>query len=360
MKRIMKRRLILVLLVFVLFLMHGRNQTTSGDGALLEFINSFFFSNLPNSRAMGASGVHPSAAKSRVLIDEGLTASGIAGRLLFIPATGPDGYHQGSPEDEPCRGFDERQFRHVLTRNMAVMETEVTRQMWADLKHQQPTLPDDPTYLLRGAGATNPIQHATWYEVVLFANLLSIQGGLPQCYFTTQSKTHPIDANNYQDGAYYCDFSALGYRLPAEGEWEYVARAGTMTPFWAKEDGYNPLSCSSCAGRLPALRTAAIFCNSDSGGTRPAGTTSPNPWNIKDVSGNVEEWCWDWYRAEYPKGAVTDYHGPSNGIYRVTRGGSWLWSARACRSASRMSARPSNRGSGSIGFRLVRTLPYSK
>ena len=71
------------------------------------------------------------------------------------------------------------------------------------------------------------------------------------------------------------------------------------------------------------------------------------------MSGNVSEWCSDWYGA-YPSGSVTDPNGPSGGSYRVGRGGSWLLSARLCRAAYRVRSSPEFRF-GSLGLRLART-----
>ena len=105
--------------------------------------------------------------------------------------TGPSGFVQGSTTDEPCRSTAETQFTHVLTRDLAVMETEITRQMWADLKAVQPTLPIDPTNTSYGSGMTNPVQNPTWYETVLFANLLSVRNGLTRCYYKDVAFTDP-------------------------------------------------------------------------------------------------------------------------------------------------------------------------
>ncbi len=199
----------------------------------------------------------------------------IAGVLRFVPA---GTFTQGSPADEPCRQSDETQFSHTLTRNLAVMETEVTRQMWADLLAAQPTLPADPTDTTYGAGMSNPVQNNTWYEAVLFANLLSFQQGLTRCYYTDAGFTTPIDATNYTAGNYHCDFAATGYRLLTEGEWEYCCRAGTTTPFWIAEPNYNSGNCSSCtSGLFPNLESVAVFCANEPGSTVEVATKLSNP-----------------------------------------------------------------------------------
>ena len=280
----------------------------------------------------------------------------VIGNMRYIPATGPGGFLQGSPQDEPCNWRDEYpQFTHILTRSIAVMETEVTRQMWWDLQSLQPDLPDDPTNELYGADANNPVQRNTWYEAVLFANLLSLTNGYTRCYYTDSSYTSPVDHTNYTTEPLYCNFDANGYRLPTEGEWEYFTRAGTTGPFSCEEANYKDYTCGSpycVSGEFPVLQEYAIFCANDNGASEPVGSKLSNPWNLKDVYGNVLEWCWDW-RSDYPTNTVTDYAGPETGSVRVNRGGSWGNAACYCRSAYRYTDTPSTRWHY-LGFRLLR------
>jgi len=276
----------------------------------------------------------------------------IVGVLRFVPA---GTFTQGSPADEPCRQSDETQFSHTLTRNLAVMETEVTRQMWADLRAAQPTLPADPTDTTYGAGMSNPVQNNTWYEAVLFANLLSLQQGLTRCYYTDAGFTTPIDATNYTAGDYHCDFDATGYRLLTEGEWEYCCRAGTTTPFWIAEPNYNSGNCSSCtSGLFPNLESVAVFCANEPGSTVEVATKLSNPWGLYDTHGNVFEWCWDWHDT-YPTGSATDHPGAGSGSSRVNRGSAWNGLTWGCRSAYRSKRTPGYR-SYNLGFRLARTV----
>jgi len=262
-------------------------------------------------------------------------------------------FTQGSPSDEPCRVSDEDQFNHILTRNLAVMETEVTQGMWEALDAVQSDLPDNPSSF---SGSDRPVEQVTWYEAVLFANLLSVQQGFTRCYYTDEAMTTPIDASNYNDNdTMYCHFNADGYRLPTEGEWEYFCRAGTTGPFWVNELNYDSGNCDLCTGGLlPYLEQAAVFCANDPGGTAVVGGKDENPWGLRDVHGNVWEWCWDWYDSDYPTGSMTDYAGPGSGSDRVGRGGSWLNGALSCRSANRIYVSPDSRGNN-LGFRLLRS-----
>ena len=136
----------------------------------------------------------------------------------------------------------------------------------------------------------------------------------------------------------------LGYRLPTEAEWEYACRAGSITPF----NTGNNLSTSQANydGNYPYNNNAkGIYLEK----TKEVGSFAPNAWGLYDMHGNVWEWCGDWYD-EYPSAAQTNPTGPSEGSFRVDRGGSWGGDAFDCRAASRYS--PVHRNI-SIGFRLV-------
>lgn len=276
----------------------------------------------------------------------------IAGIMRFVPATGPEGFLQGSPASEPGRKADETQFTHILARNIAVMETEVTRTMWSALQSVQPRIGNDPTDTSYGSGATNPVQQVYWGYAVIFANLLSIQNGLVPCYYTDSAKNVVIGRDTNSLSSIYCDFTANGYRLPTEGEWEYFARAGTAIPFSIDEPDYNAGNSTACNVTLhPELAKVAIYCGTRSN-TRNVGSKLPNPWNLKDIHGNVSEWCWDTY-GEYPAGTVTDYQGTAPGNDRVHRGGGFQSKPVGCRSANREHYYSRDQH---IGFRLVRTL----
>lgn len=129
------------------------------------------------------------------------------------------------------------------------------------------------------------------------------------------------------------------YRLPTEAEWEYACRAGTHTPFWMG-DG------------LPGEyhRNQRVARDFDSI-PLSAGITPPNPFGLYDMHGNVEEWCLDWYAA-YPPDECTDPCGPTEGEFRVTRGGSHHTPERYLRSRNRSAMLPDDKHS-QTGFRVV-------
>lgn len=290
------------------------------------------------------------------------TTDSIVGNLRYIPA---GTFTQGSPDTEVGRmkyflggtySDEGPQFQHTLTKNMAVMETEVTRRMWADLRTAQSSLPADPTETYHGSGMNNPVQKVTWYEAVLFANLMSQQQGLERVYYADSAYGVPITSSNYQTDSVYVKWSANGYRLPTEGEWEYFTRGGTTGPFWVAEPLYNASTSDGCTvGALPALEGVAWFCANAGNTTHAAGSKVANPWRLKDVHGNVREWCWDWYYSHYPSTKQTDYRGPTSGLGRVFRGGSWECNPQFMRLAGREYTLPGGYGED-LGFRLLRSV----
>jgi len=137
------------------------------------------------------------------------------------------------------------------------------------------------------------------------------------------------------------------YRLPTEAEWEYACRAETTTRFYWGDDA-DDREIGDYAWYYGNLVRTKI-------GTKPVGQKKPNAWGLYDMSGNVYEWCQDWYADKYPLERQIDPTGPKSGSDRVARGGCWDGSASYCRSADRGRLSPSDRGSR-VGFRLVRTM----
>ncbi|MGB3975176.1 MAG: SUMF1/EgtB/PvdO family nonheme iron enzyme [bacterium] len=275
----------------------------------------------------------------------------IVSEMVFIP---PGTYMRGSPDDEPCRFANEIRRQISLTRGFYMMQTEVTRRMWADLKSVQPDLPDDPSATAFSPTMDHPVQNVTWFDAVLFANLMSLQEGYRQCYYLDQVFMTPLDATNYTSNSVYCDFNANGYRLPTDAEWEYACRAGSVGPFSCSDPDFTDLTCQSCVpGTHPELERHCVYCANNWNGPEVVGSKYPNMWGLYDMHGNVFEWCWDWYTVN-PSRPFVDPTGPETGIHRVERGGSWSVYAQNCRSAIRSKNTPYNRDNNR-GFRLVRS-----
>jgi formylglycine-generating enzyme required for sulfatase activity len=213
---------------------------------------------------------------------------------------------------------DERPVHSVTVRSLYLGKYEVTQKEWVEVMGSNPS---------SFKGNNLPVETVSWYEAVEYCNTLSLQVGLTPAY---QGSGDSIT----------CDFSANGYRLPTEAEWEYAAKGGNKDLMVFEYSGGNN------AGAV------AWYSDNSGGRTHPVGTKQANSLGLYDMSGNVWEWCWDWF-GSYGSGNQTDPAGASSGTNRVERGGSWFNTAGYVRSAYRYSVTPSARHNN-LGFRLVR------
>ena len=147
----------------------------------------------------------------------------------------------------------------------------------------------------------HPVIHVSWNDATAYCNWLSEQKGLEKVYRISGDTVTP-------------NWKANGYRLPTEAEWEYAARSRGGTDKWAGTSNTDNLSqyANGSGSADGYAKTASI------------GSFSPNSLGLYDMSGNVWEWCWDWYASDYyKKSPNTDPKGSNEGAYRVIRGGSW-------------------------------------
>jgi formylglycine-generating enzyme required for sulfatase activity len=249
--------------------------------------------------------------------------------MVLIPAGSfqmGDSFSEGESNERPV---------HTVTVSAFYMDThEVTKALWDEVAswaaaHGYDIGPGSA----QGTGPAHPVTYVIWYEAVKWANARSEREGLTPCY--------TLSGSVYRTGesAPNCNWSANGYRLPTEAEWEKAARgglSGRRYP-WGDAIDCGKANYSGCV---------------DS--TAPVGSYAANGYGLYDMAGNVWEWCWDWYGSDLAGGV--DPRGPASGSGRVDRGGGWFILADYCRVALRDYYGPGSEGVN-LGFRLVRTAP---
>ena len=219
-------------------------------------------------------------------------------------------FQMGSTDSEAYS--DESPVHSVTVDSFYMAETEVTFDQYdAYCTATGISKPDD-----RGWGrGSRPAIYVSWYDAVKYCNWLSEQEGLSKVY-------------NISGTSVTWNQSANGYRLPTEAEWEYAARGG------AQSNGYKYSGSNN-------LDEVGWYWDNSGSKTHPVKGKKANELGLYDMSGNVWEWCWDWYGSTYYSSSPgANPTGPSSGSNRVRRGGSWDGSARSLRVANRYSYSP--------------------
>jgi formylglycine-generating enzyme len=179
-----------------------------------------------------------------------------------------------------------------------------------------------------------------------------------------QTDEHPVVNVSWNDAMEYCKWlskkESKTYRLPTEAEWEYACRAGTTTRYYNGDDPETLAEVGNVAdaaakAKFPDCKDT-IKANDGYASTAPVGKFKPNAFGLYDMLGNADQWCADWYGAEYyAKSPTADPSGPDIGDQRVLRGGSWFFGPYFSRSATRGRNSPVIRFYDA-GFRVARTL----
>lgn len=193
---------------------------------------------------------------------------------------------------------DERPTHNVTLSNYSIGKTEVTQELWEAVMGSNPS---------EFKGANKPVENVSWNDCQTFIGKLN-------------------------------NLTGKQFRLPTEAEWEYSARGGQ------KSQGYKYSGSNS-------LGDVAWYNNNSGSSIHDVATKRPNELGLYDMSGNVREWCSDWY-GDYSSNSQTNPEGPTSGQYRVSRGGCWGINAWICRSSSRSGNEPDRRGFH-LGLRLV-------
>ena len=200
-------------------------------------------------------------------------------------------------EQENPHQFEEPTHQVTLS-SYYIGETEVTQELWKAVMGNNPS---------NFKGDNLPVEEVSWEDCQTFIGKLN-------------------------------DLTGKRFRLPTEAEWEYAARGG-------KRSNHTQYSGSS------NIDDVAWYSGNSGSKTHPVKTKKPNEFGLYDMSGNVNEWCQDWY-GSYSSNAQTNPTGPDSGSYRVFRGGTWSIFGWFCRSSFRGNSSPGYRGYG-LGFRLA-------
>lgn len=201
---------------------------------------------------------------------------------------------QGSDVDD-----DEKPAHSVTLSNYYIGETEVTQELWKAVMGSNPSI--------FTGDSQRPVEKVSWDDCQTFINKLN-------------------------------SLTGQRFHLPTEAQWEYAARGGS------KSRGYKYAGSNT-------LNNVAWYAGNSGSSTHPVKTKFPNELGLYDMSGNVWEWCQDWF-GSYSGGAQTNPTGSLSGASRVPRGGSWIFNARSCRVSGRGYYTPSNRDNY-LGLRLA-------
>ena len=233
------------------------------------------------------------------------TVNGVSFNMIAVKG---GTFTMGATSEQGSDAYDDEKPTHQVTlSDYCIGETEVTQELW------QAVMGSNPSYFT--GNLQRPVEYVTWNDCQEFIKKLNQLTG----------KT---------------------FRLPTEAEWEYAARGGSQSQGY-KYAGSNTLGD---VGWYDVNSYNKGSSHPDYG-THPVGQKQANELGLYDMSGNVGEWCQDWYDS-YSSSPQTNPTGPSSGSNRVSRGGCWINGARYCRVSNRSRSTPAY-GSGHLGLRLA-------
>ncbi|MBN2602833.1 MAG: formylglycine-generating enzyme family protein [Candidatus Thermoplasmatota archaeon] len=212
----------------------------------------------------------------------------------------------------------------TLTDGYAIGETEITQ-------YQYQTMMDEMiSFVEYGSGDDIPVYFISWWEAAEFCNRLSIADGLTPSFIVAESRF---------------DFTKNGYRLPTMAEWEYATNSDDQNFVFA---GSN------------ILDDVGWYADNSNSICHPVKQKKPNKNGIYDLSGNLWEWCADWYSEDY----YVQYNpvGPDTGDFKICKGGAWDTGSSSCFCKAYSLMPPGYTVAGlehNIGFRIVRPLPQN-